>query len=1170
MVLILAMQALGAGLWAGGPTSSTTADVDASHPRDGETYEETRGDDKHLSDSGHHWLLPAGLQIAFLLVLLGSYLAVRTRGARKLPFRLWARWRSVLVVLLVAVPAAPIAGGSVVSIHPSSGTTAAVADPSPVPLEAGPVGTTTISDGNNSATVETPAPKLWKELELWNCNPVADSCNHEPTAGSFTTYEASKARVDASNFQPEPLFFLEAYMEAPTGETVSLRLRDLTDATNVTGTTVSTSSDSLELVRSGGFRLSGAKDYAFQSRVTGSSSGGAVKSVKLLAMQQFPTAATTQARIASADEVTDTTFTVPESAALWQYDKASMDGIQSVHFEVVANMTSGLVNGANIRLVEVSSGTEIASFSVAASTTTPTRFRSGDIASSLSDGREYQVEAETGSITAKVYLHAARIVIIQSDFSETVQYTSLSWEDSTGSTGWTSAGYAGRYHMDTQWDNRTVFFEGTLADDTLATNASLRLFDRLAGSPVAGSTLNVIGLARTRVRTDVTLNPRNATYRAEFKTEGGLTNALLDNAWIVTHLKVSSLTTMDAGHEANHGTLQNAPPNDPAKHGRGYHLDGTSQQIRIPPGPGLSPSDELTAMLWYRADTTTGTERILSRHSSNPSGFYIQSDGTANTLDAVATVGGSEVSVSDALPPSDAWHHVALTYDGSAVELYVNGSQVASTAASGSLTYPSTGTFIGLGAGGFETLPSTLPSGRWGASVAKNGDLVYLFGGETSSGLTDEILEFNTTSHAVTQVGTLPTAREDTSAVWSGNHAYVFGGEDADGRLDEIVRFDPSTGGTTVMTATLPASRRGTAAVWNGTHAFVFGGKQGGSHDDGPFSDDVVRYDPDSDNATVMDGSLPEGQRRASAFWTGSHAYVLGGSGQGGKIRTIVRYEPSADTISKMDATLPEGRDWGAVAWSGSDAYLFGGDAASGVTDEVLRYNPSTDTLSTTAVPLPSARYGAAAAWNTSTAYVLGGYTGDTYLDGVLEFSPSADRFQGTVDEVRLYGRALSSSEITSLMTNPYNASDGSSSSDPADGPRLLGGEGVALQMDVDDHLQPRNGKTYDYAVRIVNEASPCTWESHLSHVSGSNLDRLDRASISLRGGSLNTQIAVRGGVLRTTSGNPAAVSSGSAIEGVVKTTPTSDGTSTIDATLYGKCQEAGITTERALTFEFT
>lgn len=240
---------------------------------------------------------------------------------------------------------------------------------------------------------------------------------------------------------------------------------------------------------------------------------------------------------------------------------------------------------------------------------------------------------------------------------------------------------------------------------------------------------------------------------------------------------------------------------------------------------------------------------------------------------------------------------------------------------------------------------------------------------------------------ATETVATLPSARYGTSAVWDGTDAYVFGGHDARNpgtRFDDIVRYDPQTNVATVLAAALPSGRYAASVVWTGTDAYLFGG-QGAT-----LLDEIVRYNPQTGTVSVMTAKLPTGRAFTSAVWDGTHAYVFGGLDSTFAFTDeIVQYDPATDTVTVMATALPTARSGTSAVWDGGSAIVFGGFDGWDHLDEIVRYTPGTGAVAVLGATLPTPREFMAAVWTGSEAQLIGGRK-PSHLDEIVRFSPAS------------------------------------------------------------------------------------------------------------------------------------------------------------------------------------
>jgi hypothetical protein len=127
-------------------------------------------------------------------------------------------------------------------------------------------------------------------------------------------------------------------------------------------------------------------------------------------------------------------------------------------------------------------------------------------------------------------------------------------------------------------------------------------------------------------------------------------------------------------------------PTTPATTGGAYLL------YNLP--AALSAPSALTMACWVyqTVQVTNGTPMILNDGTNYGPEFYISGTGVVNVYYATSTsTGGTTLSSSNTAISANAWHHLAMTYGGGMMTLYVNGV----VAAAG----PVTGTLCSIGGG---------------------------------------------------------------------------------------------------------------------------------------------------------------------------------------------------------------------------------------------------------------------------------------------------------------------------------------------------------------------------------------------------------------------------------------------------------------------------------------
>jgi len=135
------------------------------------------------------------------------------------------------------------------------------------------------------------------------------------------------------------------------------------------------------------------------------------------------------------------------------------------------------------------------------------------------------------------------------------------------------------------------------------------------------------------------------------------------------------------------------------RYGSALYLDGANDYVEIPNSPELQLGEEFTLQAWVRPDTAETWAPVISKDPA-PFNYQLYAGAASAGVPAGYTDSGVSgwggVTGEEALVPKT-WSHLALTYDGARLRLYVNGELIDTDtapppgASSGSLLLGATG-----------------------------------------------------------------------------------------------------------------------------------------------------------------------------------------------------------------------------------------------------------------------------------------------------------------------------------------------------------------------------------------------------------------------------------------------------------------------------------------------
>ena len=180
----------------------------------------------------------------------------------------------------------------------------------------------------------------------------------------------------------------------------------------------------------------------------------------------------------------------------------------------------------------------------------------------------------------------------------------------------------------------------------------------------------------------------------------------------------SGTILVDSSASGNNGTILGNPTWVAGQHGQAIRFDGTGDYATVPDSASLDISTAITMAAWVKPEAAT-TQNLIKKSTNGGTNGYelsLSALGAASSQRAFvrfnqATNGDTYRVNATTMYPSHGttWMHVAATYDGTTIRLYVNGVQEGQLAAS--IPIPTNNLALGIGAqpdGLFGVLQGTM------------------------------------------------------------------------------------------------------------------------------------------------------------------------------------------------------------------------------------------------------------------------------------------------------------------------------------------------------------------------------------------------------------------------------------------------------------------------------
>jgi chitodextrinase len=142
-------------------------------------------------------------------------------------------------------------------------------------------------------------------------------------------------------------------------------------------------------------------------------------------------------------------------------------------------------------------------------------------------------------------------------------------------------------------------------------------------------------------------------------------------------------TVTDASGNGNNGTISGATWTTSGRYGNALVFNGTSALVTINNATTLQLSTAMTLEAWVNPSTVSSAWRdVIFKANDN---YFLEGTSTTSSRPAIGGTFASSSLYGTTALAVNTWTHLAATYDGTTMRLYVNGTQVSSQAQTGAI-----------------------------------------------------------------------------------------------------------------------------------------------------------------------------------------------------------------------------------------------------------------------------------------------------------------------------------------------------------------------------------------------------------------------------------------------------------------------------------------------------
>ncbi len=141
----------------------------------------------------------------------------------------------------------------------------------------------------------------------------------------------------------------------------------------------------------------------------------------------------------------------------------------------------------------------------------------------------------------------------------------------------------------------------------------------------------------------------------------------------------------DASIANNDGSITGASWSPAGRFGSALSFDGVDDRINVADSSSLDLTNGMTLEAWVHPDQNAGWRTVVMKEAGGDLAYSMYSSAWSDRPSGHVFTGGERDTRAPASLPVGTWSHLAVTFDGTTLRLYVDGTQVSSTAVGGTV-----------------------------------------------------------------------------------------------------------------------------------------------------------------------------------------------------------------------------------------------------------------------------------------------------------------------------------------------------------------------------------------------------------------------------------------------------------------------------------------------------